>query len=135
MLPRSTLMMFSVDIIIEVWRDLVLDPRHVGRQVDVVHGRKGLSAPRGSSSKTSRPAPAMRFSFSASHRATGIHDPAPGGVDQVGGGLHQGQALGVDQVAGARHSAGMEAHVVALAKQLLQGHIGDLMLARRTPHR
>ena len=55
----------------------------------------------GSTSNTSRPAPAICLFFSASSSALLLNDRPARGVDQVGRRLHQGELAGADQAAGA----------------------------------
>ena len=80
----------------------------------------GCPGGRGSRSKTSRPAPAMRPAARASTRAASVDDRASRGVDQERGRLHQGDASRVEQAARGGRQGHVNRHDVRLAQQVVE---------------
>ena len=86
--------------------------------------RSGWSSGSGSSSKTSRPAPAIVPWRSRGHERGFVDDGAARGIDQVGGRLHLRELAGAEEPARAVAEHEMNAHDVRAREQLVLGHQG-----------
>ena len=80
--------------------------------------QSGLSAGSGSTSFTSRPAPAIRPSCSAAISAGFVDDLAAGDIDDVGRRLHGGDLGRADQVEARLVAGGADHHRVGLRERL-----------------
>ena len=82
----------------------------------------GLAGSSGSSSKTSRAAPASRPDRRRLHQGRLVDDRAARRVDEDRGRLHPGEVPGIDQVVRLLRQQDVERHDVGLAQQLLERH-------------
>ena len=103
-------------------------PAHVGGQDDIIHVIEGIVGGGRLGLLHVQAGPGDDAVLQGGDEGGLIHQSAPGGVDEAGGGLHFGQGIGVDEVAGLVAEGAVEGDEVAAGEQLVQPHIAHAVV-------